>query len=583
MIPVSYVDNVVLTTATITPPSMTYIDSVTQVTAQPSAVFFSYKEGQEVTLDSQMTRIIEQTVELEGRMTRAVESDDPFRINLDVATSRNITNSVELEANTSREIISYNVRLDYSTRRVVTYDIELEGNMARNCEIDLKLSSKLERSIVTDGEVPVDVIHKEYGSFVDKAKLYRVQHDVLDEDVSDNPYFNRDIANIDNSVLLTHNQTVIKAINEIFVNQRDLFYNTINAVKKFNNTIGDVVTDRRLNREYQKLGANSIIDALTKLSTNLNNVSTFVGYEFGDEGESLVSAIRAINERIDSITVEWEDIKQSDIEWIFRASQTIPELEDRVYGLLNQLTERFESFKSNVENRYVQFANEVNNNITNNYNGLLEKINGVSHRVDLLENSRRTLSRKLDTLADQIILAFRRYTAITEPEIRAILAALEHVDIEDPDEPEAISQDTYERLVGYINDKIEETDRTIAGLDNRVTELETKLDTTFTSDDLASEDDISGLFNGVTIDGAPLTTTELNNMMMTSEDVTDLFTVTLDDGTEVTITELLDMVASGADIQDLFADEGQIETMRDLLRRIAEISQEVNSEEENQG
>ena len=189
---ITYTDNAALITASIAPPSMTFVDQNPQVTmAKDPVVVLTYKQNSEIEIEAPIKREVYMDVELAGYLKREIDSDEPFKVRIQGDMSRIVSNTVELEAQLSREVLSYNVGLEYGLRRVITNTVEIEGNLTRNVIAPVELQGRLTRVVVSDEDSETGIPEKKYEAFIDQNKLFRVQHDVLDEDVSDNPYFEK--------------------------------------------------------------------------------------------------------------------------------------------------------------------------------------------------------------------------------------------------------------------------------------------------------------------------------------------------------------------------------------------------------
>ena len=385
---VNYLEPGVEVKATRTPPSMTYVDPSTQVTMKRTYAYITYLENNPVELEAPMTREITNDVELESTLKRIVVTDDPIRVELESTLMRCTSADVEITAPLVRNVTSYQVNLEYSTRRDVINSAELEFGLERRVEARVELTCPTARLVLNDEDGEIGVPSKEYGSFVEKNKLFRVQHDVLNEDVSDNPYFEKQISNLRNAALLTRNQTIIKAINELFVSQREAFLSTFTALEKVNSTIGDLVEDKELRIEYAKIGAKNIIDGLVKISDNIDKILDFVGAQSGsiDYYEELgytdlVDALRGMNEKIKSIDFNWTDITEDDLAWMFRSTDYIPEIKDQVFSLLDQMQEEIEAFKNGLTRQFLDTKSETEAILARQYQTLIEKMNSPYESV----------------------------------------------------------------------------------------------------------------------------------------------------------------------------------------------------------
>lgn len=440
---VNYLEPGVEIKATRTPPSMTYVDPSTQVTMKRTYAYITYLENNPVELEAPMAREVTNDVEIESTLRRTVVTDDPIRVELESTLMRCTSADVEITAPLVRNVTSYQVDLEYSTRRDVINSADLEFGLERRVEARVELTCPTARLVLNDEDGEIGVPTKEYGSFVEKNKLFRVQHDVLNEDVSDNPYFEKQISNLRNAALLTRNQTVIKAINELFVSQREAFLSTFTALEKVNATIGDLVEDRELRAKYAKIGATNIIDGLVKISDNIDKIIDFIGAQSGsiDYYEELgytdlVDALRGMNEKIKSIDFNWTDITEDDLAWMFRSTDYIPEIKDQIFTLLDQMQEEIEAFRNGITRQFLDTKSETEAVLARQYQTLIEKMNSP-------------------------------YESVTKEEIREMFKTLGQEEL--PDEEE----DVYFEMFRSVAIKLQETE---AKFDNEILGIKQSLE-----------------------------------------------------------------------------------------------------------
>lgn len=482
----TYTDNAALITASIAPPSMTYVDPNPQVTiAKDPVIVMTYTEIADIELETNLKREVLMDVELNGRMERVVDSDDPFKVSIQGDMERTISNSVVLEYQLEREVLSFNVGLEYGLRRVISTSVELEGNITRNIKSKIELLGRLTRVVTSDAADDPGIPEKEYGSFIDKNKLFRVQHDVLDEDVSDNPYFEKQISNLQNAALLTKNQTIIKAINELFVNQRTIFETAFNAFEKFDSKIGDIVEDPELNAKYRALGYRNIIDAIIKLADNIDGIISFIGSQEESLSElgykDLVEGLNDLNEKIKALTYDYADLTQEEVEWIFKTKDYIPDIKDTVFEALDAMRDEITTFERNVEARFVAFKRETDSTIASYYLAFVEKLEdfeAVSREeirnifYDLEEGGsledpdnplaeiivnfgyeladfKDEIRRNITALSDEI----NDFTEVTEKEIRKIFSGYDPGEIV-PEDPDAVFESTVIEALNTITNKL---------------------------------------------------------------------------------------------------------------------------------
>lgn len=432
---ITYTDNAALITASIAPPSMTFVDQNPQVTmAKDPVVILTYKQNSEIEISSTLKRNVKMDVEIESQLKRTVDSDDPFKVVLKGDLIRNITNSVELDAQLSRTVLSFNVGLEYGLRRTITKTLDIEGNLTRNVIGPVAIEGRLTRIVLSDDDQETGIPEKTYESFIDKNKLFRVQHDVLDEDVSDNPYFDKQISNLQNAALLTKNQTIIKAINELFVNQRAIFETTFNAFQKFDHKLGDLVSDRGLNEKYKALGFDNIIHAIIELSDNINGIIDFIGSQTHDLEEmgykDLVDGLQQLNDKIRAITFEYDDITQEQVEWIFKATTYIPDIKDTVFSILDAMDDEIKTFEQKVTDKFIDFKRDADSyihacylNILNDFDNTTEEeirdifYNHLESQEDISESEDQLVKMLIDLgyqIADHKDEVRRQITALSD-------------------------------------------------------------------------------------------------------------------------------------------------------------------------
>ena len=481
---ITYTDNAALITASIAPPSMTFVDQNPQVTmAKDPVVVMTYKENSEIEIEGPMRRQVYMDVELDGYLKRNIDSDDPFKMILQGYLSRNVTNTVELEAQLVRNVLSYNVGLDYGLRRVVTNTVELEGNLSRSIIGHVELEGRLTRVVISDDDVKEGIPEKKYEAFIDQNKLFRVQHDVLDEDVSDNPYFEKQVSTLQNAALLTKNQTVIKAINELFINQRAIFETTFNAFKKFDNKLGDLVSDKELNEKYKALGYRNIIDAVVTLNDSINNIIDFIGSQTHDLNEmgydDLVDGLQQLNDRIKEITFEYEDITQEQVEWVFKPTYYIPDIKDTVFNILDAMDDQIKTFEQKVTDKFIDLKIDTENTINAYYLSILNDFDNTTK-----EEIKEIFYNHLDEsgeIADedpltQLIVQLGYQIADHKDEVRRSITALsdemhDYVEMTEHDIRRIfreIDESTGEEVIFYEDQIIEE----LSQIKDRLTELE---------------------------------------------------------------------------------------------------------------
>lgn len=408
-------------TAKEAPPSMTYKGPFPTVGMEPMVAFVTYLDENPVELTVETKRTVTNDVEISANTERTVTSDDPVLVEIEASTQRVVTNDVEITIPTVRNVTSFKVDLEIGTRRDVIVSGDMEIGTRRNVEARIEIEASTVRNVLNNEDSEIGIPTKEYGSFVEKNKLFRVQHDVLNEDVSDNPYFEKQISNLRNAALLTRNQTVIKAINELFVSQREAFLSTFTALEKVNTTLGDLVTDKHLRAQYAKMGAESVIDGLVKLSSNVDTIIDFIGMQaesldyYRELGyEDLLATLKGLNEKIKSIDFDWNDMTEDELAWMFRATDYIPEIKDQVFSLLEQMQDEIDAFKNGTTSQFLNLKSETELTLARQYQTLIERMNSPYERVTEQEirNMFKSLGQEEDLPDEEEDVYFQMFQSL---------------------------------------------------------------------------------------------------------------------------------------------------------------------------
>lgn len=123
--------------------------------------------------------------------------------------------------------------------------------------------------------------------------------------------------------LSTNSQSIIKSINELYVNQQILFATSANLFKKINLTLGDLTTDSTLREQYLQLKFANVFDGFVKIEhaldeglaanyantvTQIEKIKGMIGNLEDDEElievftsmgwSNVVSAILGVNQRL---------------------------------------------------------------------------------------------------------------------------------------------------------------------------------------------------------------------------------------------------------------------------------------------
>ena len=164
--------------------------------------------------------------------------------------------------------------------------------------------------------------------------------------------------------------------------------------------------------------------------------------------------------------------------------------------------------------------------------------------------------------------AYENFTSNVNQRIRSILSALETA------QNEGDGTVTYETLVAYLESERLDVKTRLEELDNRVTGLETQLESVFTEDDVCSTDDIVAMFPGMTGDE----NAGYAVFIEASEDqIRGMFQnihVGGDEGdVDFTVKDILDLIVTEEGVMDIFKaylPEGvEVNTMEELLEALA--------------
>lgn len=265
--------------------------------------------------------------------------------------------------------------LESKLSRNVTDTNELDSTLQRGVTVEVMLESTLSRTIEgTDADVDPDV-ERTYNSFMNKAAMNKVQYDVLNQDLSKNPYFDQFLDDLDNTALRTRNQTIIKAINEIFTDQKKNFNAVYNNMLKFNAVIGDLTIDKELKEKYRKLGAKNIYTALVQLDGTITAINDFVK---GNEEDmqrwdamgysSIVDNLNGISPSVRRIADLIANLSDEELAAIFSSEtadvkEAIENLQNQINGLDEQFTQALQNVAETAHREVVEAHTDIINRI----------------------------------------------------------------------------------------------------------------------------------------------------------------------------------------------------------------------------
>ena len=311
----------------------------------------------------------------------------------------NIPDSYTLESQLNRTVVDTN---------------ELESTLQRGVTIDVEIESTLARTVVGDDPDVDPEVKREYVSFMNKAAMNKVQYDVLNQNLSLNPYFDQFLDDLDNAALRTKNQTIIKAINEIFTEQKKNFNAIYNGMKKFSTVVGDLTIDKTLKEKYSKIGARNIYSALVQLDGIIEELSNFVKGNEEDMTKWDTLGYESIVQSLDDIVPP-----------VKRVSDLIAALSDE--QLANIFSEQTADIGEALE--------ELNSKITNLEETLNQAIEDVANNAHQeLENTREELIDKMG-----------KWGTLTDSDLADMLEAL---DVEKTDASDGV-QVVHEIITKY--------------------------------------------------------------------------------------------------------------------------------------
>ena len=360
-----------------------------------------------------------------------------------------------------------------------------------------ELESVLFRNVTgPDSEVDPEVT-KEYTSFMAKAALNKVQFDILNQNLNDNPYMDSFIDDLDNAALRTRNQTIIKAINEIFTDQRTSFNTAYNALIKFNAVVGDLTTNPELREKFKQIGARTVYGALVNLKETIDLLDGFVkgseedmqkwnqlGYNSITAGlVDVATPVSRISDLIANLTDEQlADIfsaESSDVHEAIRLLQEkTEELAQSITDLDTQIHDEIGKWGTLTQEEVESMLTALGVPVTEESDGvqvlssLVIKFTELNERVEDLElhldeRIDELVDPKIDELSRQIASQFTDFTEEVHDQIEYILSAIDGAET---------GQEVYEALRAYMDTELAKRDADITDLNNRVSSVEIIID-----------------------------------------------------------------------------------------------------------
>lgn len=258
-----------------------------------------------------------------------------------------------------------------------------------------------------------------------------------------------------------------------------------------------------------------------------------------DEAEADVGRIKVLTE---AMQAENADVTEDEVRRLFSMFEDSEGSDDsfeaRVSGIINSLIDRIVAQEEEYET--------------------------LKDRMDTLEGQVDGFNRGLDLLSRSISARITDFTNEINDKVRYILSALENA--QDAIEGKV----TYDTLVAYLETEMAATKTTLDSLDNRVTGLETKVESAFTEDDISTVDEIKALFDPVAWFDDYTEATE--------DDIREMFEQKTDEegnpipSTIETVQEILDIIVTEESIMDLFRPyigDVEVHTMEELLEALA--------------
>lgn len=162
-----------------------------------------------------------------------------------------------------------------------------------------------------------------------------------------------DLGNIyEGTDLSTNSQSIIKAINELYVNQQILFATSANLFKKFNLTLGDLTTNDTLREDYLQLKFANVFDGLVKIEHALseglaaNYANTVIQI---DKIKAMIGDLEDNQEIIDVFTtMGWSDVVTAIIGVNQRLSEYITNSSSNITAISISLRDSIASLRTIV-------------------------------------------------------------------------------------------------------------------------------------------------------------------------------------------------------------------------------------------
>jgi len=374
--------------------------------------------------------------------------------------------------------------LESQLNRSVVNNDELESTLQREVTVEVELESTLARTVVSDDPDVDPEVKREYVSFMTKAAMNKVQYDVLNQNLSLNPYFDQFLDDLDNAALRTKNQTIIKAINEIFTEQKKNFNAIYNGMKKFSTVVGDLTIDKTLKEKYAKIGAKNLYGALVQLNGVIEELSNFVKGNEEDmakwdalEYDSIVQSLDDIVppvKRVSDLIAELSDEQLANIfsEQTADIGKALEELNTKITNLGNTLGQAIDDVARDAHQELIdkmgKWGTLTNSDLTDMLEALDVEKTEASDGVQVVHEiivKYQTIIDKITTIEEKlekVIGEINVWGIMTKEKAAKMLLAL-GVTKEDP-----TGLDVLETLLACFCDSLED----ISNLNKRVTSIE---------------------------------------------------------------------------------------------------------------
>ena len=560
-------------------------DNSTKVRSNVPVAIVSYEPKTRTTVEGDLNTRIFNTVVAEGDTYAHADGEIfPKAVVVEADTNRRVSNSLEVDADTHGVITNKGFTIEGDLHGVITNSLEVEADTKRQVKVRVTVEASTCRTIVTDDEGGDEPVEPKTGAFVDKNTLYRLQHDTLNEDLTDNPYFDKLSCSLKNAAMLTRSQTIIKAINELFLAHRAQYNTAINMMRRFDSVIGNLAMDPSLREKYKKLNVNNVISALVSLNESLSTIQEVIGNEPEYDAlgyGNIKAAIVDLKTRIDKTYSYWEGKTDEDLDEVFEnlfsltsykngietrlaaaeqaiaegsggaSSEEIERVRQELIGSINDvnrtLSERIDNISLD-EDRVREIANEV---MSGSIDSLEREMQNLTNRTDQAIDDLNIATSSLNTFSDQ----FRTYTETTNSTLEDFERRIQTLEAS-PDA--AVTRQEFADYKEEINNNFSDYKEEIR---EDIRQILSALDGSTESGEAVSQVLLEYLHTEV--DPLKLQASDLDNRVKALEDrinlpTGDVFT-TNDICSEEDIREMFDQIIPGPDIDPI--SEADLESL----------------------